>query len=239
VTTLLERLEAVEALVAAPPPAGGPAERTKADYGYKSKGGGRHVASQAGVARYGLPIGTPLGKGKAQNEQDAYNRFRDQKTPADLSRTAGYLSNGDLALTAKGVFGVNGSNEWDKAAQVALVKELAARGIDPHSVGYKGGYVALSPNPKQDPTEKAAQTVQKAADRAAKAAASAKAKAERQAQTEQRQAETARKQAQTDATKAAKDAASQAVSRARAELAQSIAEGAITEREARRRLAGR
>jgi len=144
------------ALLAAPPPAGGPAHRIAADYGAKSKKKGRKVATKAGEKRYGLPIGTPLGQGKAKNEQDAYKRFTDQKTPADLARTASYMSNGDLALTAKAVFGVKGQNEWDKAAQIALVKELAQRGIDPHGLGYEGGFVALNPNPKKDPTIKAA-----------------------------------------------------------------------------------
>lgn len=232
-TSALDRLTELEALVAAQDPStsGGPAQRIKSDYGYKSKGGGRHVASQAGVKRYGLTIGTPLGKGKAANEQEAYDRYRDQKTPADLNRAASYMSNGDLALTAKGVFGVNGTNDWDKAAQVSLVKELAARGIDPHSLGYKGGFVPLSPNPKQDPTVKAANLVQKASDRAAKAAESARAKAERQAAADQKKAESTARQA-------AKDAASKAVQDARSALAESIAQGAITEREAKRRMAG-
>lgn len=154
-TSLLERIERLEAaLVAAPPPDGGPAQRISSDYGARSKkkGGGRKVASKAGEKRYGLPIGTPLGQGKAKDEQDAYNRFTDQKTPADLTRAATYMSNGDLALTAKAVFGNNGQNEWDKAAQMALVRELAARGIDPHGLGYTGGFVPLNPNPKKDPT---------------------------------------------------------------------------------------
>lgn len=228
----LERLEALESLVAATPPAdGGPARRISSDYGAKGKGGGRHVASKAGEKRYGLPIGTPLGKGKQRNEQQAYDNFRDQKTPADLNRTASLMSNGDLALTAKGVFSVNGTNDWDKAAQVSLVKELAQRGIDPHSLGYTGGFVALNPNPKKDPTVRAAETVQKAADRAAKAAESTRLKAER-AQA------TAEKQAASDARQSAKDAATKQVQDTRAALAQAIAEGVISEKEAKRRMAG-
>ncbi|HEX8321634.1 hypothetical protein [Longimicrobium sp.] len=75
-----------------------------------------------------------------------------QSTPAELTKAAQWMSNGDLALTAKAVFSTPHGNERNEAARMALVRELANRGIDPHTLGYDGGYVPLNPKPKKDPT---------------------------------------------------------------------------------------
>lgn len=240
-TTLADRLDRLEAALIAAAPAGGqpggPAHRIKSDYGPtgpRQKGGGRKVASKAGEKRYGLPIGTPLGQTKSKNKGDAatqqsYDTFMAAQTPADLHKAAAWMSTDDLKRSGEALFSFDSKNERDQAARIALVKELADRGIDPHSVGYKGGAVVLNPSPKQDPIEKAAQTAQHKAD------------------TAQRQSESAAKKAETDAARAAKaadqavkqaakDATTKAVQTARQALAEAIAQGAITEAEARRRM---
>jgi hypothetical protein len=244
VTSLLERLEALEALVAAATdPPGGPAKRTAADYGAKGKGGGRKVATKAGEARYGLPIGTPLGKGNKalatdQGVAHAYDTFMSASTPAEQHKAAGWMSNDELTKAAKGLFSFDSKNERDVSGRLALVRELADRGIDPHTLGYTGPTVVLNPNPKVDPTVRAAQLVQKASDRAAKADQSAQTKAERARQAAEKKAVADARQAASDARQAAKDAASQKVQDTRSALAQAIAEGVISEKEAKRRMAG-
>jgi hypothetical protein len=256
VTTVLVRLDALEAalLAAAPPSDGGPAQRTAADYGAKSKtkGGGRKVASKAGEARYGLPIGTPLGKTKAKTKDDAatqqsYDVFMAADTPAKLAKAASWMSNDDLARAADGVFSIDKPNERDQAASLALVKELADRGIDPHTLGYTGSPVVLNPNPKKDPVARAAETIQKKAARDKKAGEAAVAKAQhtqdaaaKKAASDQvkaeHQAAAAVKAADAAVKKAAADATTKSIQDARAALAQAIAQGVITEAEARRRM---
>lgn len=172
--TLADRLTRLEALTAATP-AGGPAHRISSDYGpsgpsQKGKGGGRHVASKAGEKRYGLPIGTPLGGTNSRRKGDAatqraYGTFTSAKTPAELSRAAGWMSNDDLKRAGEALFSFDSKNERDEAARLALVKEMAARGIDPHSAGYRGGPVTLNPNPKEDPTKRAADRQKKAKEK--------------------------------------------------------------------------
>lgn len=242
--TLTDRLTALEsALLAAAPSDGGPAERIKSDYGAKSKskGGGRKVASKAGEKRYGLPIGTPLGRGNRALAQDsstvkAYETFMAANTPADLNKAAGWMSNDDLAKAAKGLFSFASTNERDEAGRIALVKELAARGIDPHSLGYKGGPVVLNPNPKKDPVAKAAATAQKAADTAQKKAASEAEKAAKQVEKVQKDAQTAQEKAAKETEKAQAEASKKLVQQAKDRLAEDIASGKITEKDARERM---
>jgi len=292
VSTLAERLDALTAaLVAAPPPAGGPAHRIAADYGPsgdsqkgKPKGGGRHVASKAGAARYGLPIGTPLDGTHSKKKQDAatkasYNTFMAASTPADQRKAASWLSTGDLKRAGEALFSFQSKNARDESARIALVKELADRGIDPHSLGYKGGPVVLNPNPKQDPTVKAAKSAGTARKQAAllvnrflkKASqsdfggvelddtvsdaeiATLKAHGWKPRPGDHREAlyppadqlekfnapnaEKARKAADAAAKTAQKNATTAAKQKAREALAEAIAEGAITETEAKRRMA--
>lgn len=235
--TLADRLHRLEAMVAAPPPpAGGPASRTKSDYGPagdSKKGGGRKVASKAGVARYGLPIGTPLGQTQSKNKNDAstkasYAVFMSAKTPADMNKSASWMSSDDLKKAGEAVFSFNSSNARDQAARITLVKELAARGIDPHSVGYKGGPVVLNPNPKPDPVAKAAQSAQAKVDAATK-------KAQQQATTAQKQAVAAQKQQATATQQAAQHATKQASQQAlldqRKQMGQALAEGILTSKQ--------
>lgn len=228
--TIAERLDVLTAaLTAAPPPSGGPARRIASDYAKGKTKGGRRVASKAGEKRYGLPIGTPLGQGKAKNEKDAYDRLMSQGTPADIAKATRWMSNGDLALTAKAVFSVKTDNERNQAAQIALVKELADRGIDPHKMGYSGGYVPVNPEPKKDPTVRAAEAAQRKTETAQRQRESA-------AKKVRTDAERATKDAESDAKKAAKDATTAAEQQARQSLARMIVSGEITEAEARRRL---
>jgi hypothetical protein len=189
------------------------------------------------VKRYGLPIGTPLGKGNKAVAQDAsvakaYDTFMAANTPADLNKAASWMSNDDLAKASKGLFSFDSKNERDQAGRIALVKELAARGIDPHQYGYKGGQVVLNPNPKPDPVAKAAQKVQKTAQQAQKAADTAAKQAQAQAVRDQR---TAAQSAKVDA----QTKASQALADNRKKLGDAIAQGLITDAEARRKLAGK
>lgn len=79
-----------------------------------------------------------------------------QSTPADLNRAAQWMSNADLRTTARAVFSVVSLNPRNEAARMALVRELAQRGISPHTLGYRGAHVPLNPNPKKDPTLKKA-----------------------------------------------------------------------------------
>lgn len=140
-----------------------PLKRTAADQpgGGGGKGGGRHVASKAGEKRYGLPIGTPLGQGKSGGKQYdrktafSYNRVMAGKTPAEIKENAGRMSTEELQRAAKALFSFSSKNERDNAARMALVRELADRGIDAHKHGYKGAPVVVNPNPKADPTKKA------------------------------------------------------------------------------------
>lgn len=231
-STLSDRLTRLEALVAAPPPAqpGGPAARTKADYAPPAKAkGGRKVASKAGAARYGLPIGTPLDGTHSKNKQNAatqnsYNTFMAASTPAEQTKAASWMSSDDLKRSGEALFSFDSSNARDQSARIALVKELAARGIDPHSVGYKGGPVVLNPNPKPDPVAHAAQVAQSKADAAAK-------KVVQQAATAQKQAATAQKQAASQAQQAVKKAASQALLDQRAQEGKALAEGILTSKQ--------
>lgn len=234
--TVTDRLDRLEAALTAAAPAGGPATRIKSDYGPSgpSKKGGRKVASQAGVKRYGLPIGTPLGQTGSKGKNDAatqasYNTFMSAGTPADQRKAAAWMSTGDLKRAGEALFSFQSKNERDESARISLVKELADRGIDPHSIGYSGGPVVLNPNPKQDPVEKAAATVQHKADAAQRQADSAAKKATADAAK-------AIKSADTAAKKATKDATTEATQKAKQALAQSIAEGAVSEAEARRRM---
>jgi hypothetical protein len=210
-TDLLDRLDRLEALVAAPP-AGGPAQRISSDYASggsgKSKGGGkgggRHVASKAGEKRYGLPIGTPLGgthsKGKGdKSTQRSYAMFQSAKTPADMRAYARWMSNDDLGKAAEALFSFNSKNERDEAARMVLVRELAERGIDAHGYGYKGGPIAVNPNPKKDPTTRKAEKAEREAAKEAKEAA-------REAQREQRDKERDEDKRRRDEVSAAKEA---------------------------------
>jgi hypothetical protein len=184
------------ALTAAELP-GGPAHRIAADYappgggkgggkGGKGKGGGsgRKVASKAGEKRYGLPIGTPLGQGRASqakgkddpDAQRAYAQFMSAQTPADLRRNATWMSTKDLSKAAKALFSFDSDNERDQAARMALVRELADRGINPAQFGYRGAPVVLNPNPKPDPTTREAEKAKKDAARLKKAADKEKAR---------------------------------------------------------------
>lgn len=260
-TTVLDRLDRLAALLAAAPSDGGPAHRIAADYGAKEKkkSGGRKVASKAGEKRYGLPIGTPLGQTKARTKDDAatkkaYDTFMSANTPADLRKAASWMSNDDLSRAADGVFSIAKPNERDEAATIALVKELSDRGIDPHTLGYKGGPVVLNPNPKKDPVARAAETVAKATQRetdkatratekaakdvtrAAKAAETERAAAEREQVRAAKAKETAAKAAEAAVKQAAKDATTKSVQAAKSALAEAIAQGVITEAEARRRM---
>jgi CRISPR/Cas system-associated endonuclease Cas1 len=158
-------------------------------------------------------------------------------TPADLNKAAGWMSNDDLGKAAKGLFSFNSTNERDQAGRIALVKELAARGIDPHTLGYKGGPVVLNPNPKKDPVAKAAATVQKAADTAQKKADNEAAKAAKAVQQAQTQAQTAQAKAEKEKQKAQDAASKKLAQQAKDALAQDIASGKITEQEARSRMA--
>lgn len=257
-TTVADRLTALEAaLLAAPPPgeAGGPATRIKADYGAKSKSSGRKVASKAGEKRYGLPIGTPLGQTKSKakadpNTQRSYDTFMAAQTPADLNKAAGWMSSDDLGRAGEALFSFDSKNERDQAARLALVKELAARGIDPHTYGYKGGPVVLNPNPKPDPVAKAAGKVAKAAQTAQKQDQAAQQKAAAAQKTADTAAQRAAQQAQAQATRDTRNAAQAAkvaqqteaakvLTDTRKKLAQDIAAGRISQTEAQKKLAGK
>lgn len=236
----LDRLEA--ALLAAAPagqqPSGGPAGRTKADYGPAGdrQKSGRKVASQAGAKRYGLPIGTPLGQTKSKNKGDAatqssYDTFMSAKTPAELNKAASWMSTDDLKRSGEALFSFDSKNERDQAARMTLVKEFAARGIDPHSVGYKGGPVVLNPSPKADPVAKAAQTAQNKADAAAKKVQTDATKAQQQVAKDQQQAATAQKQQATAAQQGIKVAAQKALLDQRKQLGEAQAEGILTSKQ--------
>lgn len=193
------------------------------------------MASKAGEKRYGLPIGTPLGKTKSAKKGEAatqrsYEAFQAADTPADQRRVASWMSNDDLTRAAEALFSFDSDNERDQSARIALVRELADRGIDPHQFGYRGGPVTLNPNPKKDPVVKAADDAKAAADRTA-------AKAVRETEAARRKAETAQKKAETAQKKAERDAADKAETDARNQLGQAIAEGLITEKQARERMA--
>ena len=219
----------------------------------KGHGGGRHVATPAGSARYHLPIGAPLGHGKAQQAgaQASYDTFMACTSKSDMSRNAKNMSNADLTKSADAVFSVKTDNARNQAAQDVLVQELAARGIDPHKYGYTGGPVVVSPNPKADPTVTAhnkvvaAQTkAQKAADAAAKAqqakvakdaAAAAKAQQAQQAQAAHDAAAAAK--AKTAADKAAAQQAAQAKAQQAQVAAQQAAQAQAAQIEAARNAA--
>lgn len=184
------------------------------------------MASQAGVARYGLPIGTPISQTNAPGKNNAatqksYNTFMSASTPADLNRAAGWMSNADLARAGQTLFSFKSKNARDEAARIALVKEFAARGIDPHQHGYKGGPVVLNPNPKLDPTVQAANKLKQKAATAAKQKASAQQKAAATA------ARAVTKQAQAD-RQAARDKTTKALQDAKQALAKGIVEGTIS-----------
>ena len=222
--------------------------RTAADFASggsgkkKAHGGGRHVATPAGSARYHLPIGAPLGHGKAQQAgaQASYDTFMGSDKKSDMSRNAHNMSNADLTKAADAVFSVKTDNARNQAAQDVLVQELAARGIDPHKYGYDGGPVVVSPNPKADPTVTAhnkvvaAQTkTQKAADAAAKAqqaklakdaAAAAKAKTTADKAAAQQAAQVKAQQAQAAAQATAQAHAAQ-IEAAREAAAESLING--------------
>jgi hypothetical protein len=118
------------------------------------------------VKRYGLPIGTPLGQGNKQLAQDqgiahAYDTFMAASTPGDQSKAASWMSNDELTKASRGLFSFQSNNQRDESGRMALVRELAARGIDPHVLGYTGGPVVLNPNPKTQ-QQQAAQAKQQA-----------------------------------------------------------------------------
>lgn len=185
--TLAQRLDRLTAALVAADPSGGPARRTAADYAALKPAGksGRKVATKAGEKRYGLPIGTPLGQTGSRRKNDAvtqrsYNTFMAAKTPAELNKAASWMSSDDLKRAGEALFSFDSKNERDAAARISLVKELAARGIDPHAVGYKGGPVVLNPHPKKDPHEQAADRRKTAKDKAARSRQQAADKAQRE-----------------------------------------------------------
>lgn len=248
--SLAARLTKLEgALIAAPPPAGGPAKRIASDYGGstsskskkgKGSGGGRKVASKAGEKRYGLPIGTPLGQGNKAMAQDkdaerAYETFMAASTPGDLRKAAGWLSNKDLEKAARGLFSFNSKNERDEAGRLALVKELADRGIDPHAFGYKGGPIVLNPNPKKDPVQKAADDAKKKLDAEAAKKKREADKAKRDAERDKKKAE---REAEVKARKAIQEQAAKADVDYKRTAAQALIEGLATDRQLRRRRTG-
>jgi len=213
-TGLLQRLEVLTAALAAAAPE--PTHRIKADYGpagppkKKGSGGGRKVASKAGEKRYGLPIGTPLGgtKSKAKGDaatQQSYDTFMGANTPADQRKAAAWMSTADLGRAAEALFSFSSDNERDESARRALVRELADRGIDPRSMGYRGPAVVLNPSPKQDPTVKAAETAQRKVEQATKQQETAARKVQREQETAVRKAESAQKTAQRDAERAQRE----------------------------------
>jgi hypothetical protein len=239
---LAQRLDALTAaLTAAPPPAGGPARRIQSDYGPSGdrqkggKKGGRKVASKAGAARYGLPIGTPLDGTHSKKKADAktkqsYNTFMAASTPADQRKAASWMSTGDLKRAGEALFSFDSKNERDQSARIALVKELADRGIDPHSLGYKGGAVVLNPNPKQDPVEKAAQQKKTAAERAKKAAQTAQQRAKNKAESDARRKVLDTERARKQSVKAQQD---EEDLKFRRQAGQALARGLATDAELR------
>jgi hypothetical protein len=181
------------------------------------------------VKRYGLPIGTPLGQGNKQLAQDqgiahAYDTFMAASTPGDQSKAASWMSNDELTKASRGLFSFQSNNQRDESGRMALVRELAARGIDPHVLGYTGGPVVLNPNPKTDPTVKAAQQAQKTATTAQKAADRAAQQAQQQAFKQQQQAAQAKQQAV-----AAEQA--QADLSYREQLGNALAQGRVTDQQ--------
>jgi hypothetical protein len=244
--TLLERIDALTAALTAAQPAGGPARRIKSDFGPKGdkqkKGGsGRRVASKAGEKRYGLPIGTPLGQTGSRRKNDratqaSYNTFMAAKTPADLNKAASWMSNDDLKRAGEALFSFASKNERDEAARISLVKELAARGINPASLGYRGGPVVLNPNPKKDP-------VAEAANRKKRDAETARSKAQRDADKRRRDAEReadrkAREKARTEDEQREAEA-DRAEAEAIRKAGDALATGQAEERELREQLRAR
>ena len=210
----------------------------------KASGGGRKVASEAGAKRYGLPIGTPLGQTKSKAKgsaetQRAYATFEQAKTPADLRKAASWMGNDDLGRMAEALFSFTSSNERDEAARMALVRELADRGIDPARYGYRGGPVQLNPNPKQDPVVKAAEAAQRKAEAAAAKAEREKKAAQAKIDKAKREAEVAARKAEADAKKARERADEEIERELRNQAGDAISQGLVDEKTMRDQFAER
>jgi hypothetical protein len=173
-----------------------------------------------------LPIGTPLGQTGSRQKNDrqaqqAYDSFMSASTPADQRRAAGWMSTDDLSRAAEALFSFDSKNPRDEAARIALVRELADRGIDPHRLGYRGGPIVLNPNPKQDPTVKAAEKIRIALRSDQKKAT--------------REAEKAKREAEQAARQKIKDEAAAADLSFRKQAGEALAQGVITDREIQER----
>lgn len=158
-----------------------------------------------------------------------------------MRHDASWMSNDDLLRAAEALFSFQSSNERDEAARLTLVRELAQRGIDPHTVGYKGGPVTLNPNPKKDPVAKAADDAQKKAQREIGAAQRKLDTASRTVAAEQKKAVTEKarqeKDAAAEADRQAAAAAEEKRQQALTEIGNDLASGKITEAEAREKAA--
>jgi len=131
------------------------------------------------------------------------------ETPADQRHNATWMSTDELSRVAEALFSFQSSNERDESARIVLIRELADRGIDPHTLGYKGGPVVLNPNPKEDPAAKRVRLDKAKADGEAKKVASEAAKkklvAEAEAKKKLREAEKKKREAEAAARQKARD----------------------------------
>lgn len=108
----------------------------------------RKVASKAGEARYGLPIGTELGQSRggkaaddARNDKrgaELYDAFRG-KSAADQKKYLASLNDDDAKKLHALLYSVKSSNEAVVAARVAASADLKRRGIDPGQHGSLAG----------------------------------------------------------------------------------------------------
>jgi hypothetical protein len=104
------------------------------------------VASEAGEARYGLPIGTELGQARNAQAQAAQDntRARDQyeslvsADPADVGRMLEDLDDADLKSLSAITYSFRSSNPKVVAARLALAAALRRRGLDVNDYGGLG-----------------------------------------------------------------------------------------------------
>jgi hypothetical protein len=114
--------------------------------GAKAPGGKKRVVrTDAGARRYGVPIGSEIGKARnasaaeAQQNSAAVDRYKKVVGAGDRDKQVSALNPKDLGDLSRVAFSFKSSDPNVVALRVSVTRELSRRGMDPKMFGYLGG----------------------------------------------------------------------------------------------------
>lgn len=114
--------------------------------GAKAPGGKKKVVrTEAGARRYGVPIGSEIGKARnasaaeAQQNSGAVDRYKKTVGAPDRDQQVAALNPKDLGDLSRVAFSFKSADPNVVALRTVVVRELTKRGMDPRMFGYLGG----------------------------------------------------------------------------------------------------